>query len=210
MKFFLLKIIDFLTIVLSYTFSYGIIKSIRFIKNRVYSFAIKRSFKKCGSNFYIESPIYLHDSKNIEIGDNFYCFERLRLETFNKHNGATFTPKIVIENNVSINYNCHIGCINSIVIEDNVLIASNVFITDHFHGKINNLSDSLPPSERILESKGPVLIKKNVWLGENVVIMPNVTIGENSIVGANTVVTKSFPKNSIIGGIPARLIRNSE
>lgn len=94
MKFFLLKLIDFFAVILSYTFSYSIIKSMRFIKNRVYSFAIKRSFKKCGSNFYIEAPIYLHDTKNIEIGDNFYCFERLRLETFNKHNNAVLIQKL--------------------------------------------------------------------------------------------------------------------
>ena len=206
----ILKTVDFFALILSFFISYHLIKYYKFIRNKVFSFGIKRSFKECGANFYVEAPVYLHNPKNIKIGINFYCFERLRLETFSKHNGSSFNPSLVIGNNVSLNYNCHIGCVNSIIIEDNVLIASNVFITDHFHGNTNNLSVSLPPSERMLESKGPVLIQKNVWLGENVVIMPNVTIGENSIVGANSVVTKSFPKNSIIGGIPARLIRISE
>jgi acetyltransferase-like isoleucine patch superfamily enzyme len=52
-----------------------------------------------------------------------------------------------------------------------------------------------------------VIIEDNVWIGEGAAIMPNVTIGSNSIIGANSVVTHSFPSNSVIGGIPAKLIK---
>jgi acetyltransferase-like isoleucine patch superfamily enzyme len=88
-----------------------------------------------------------------------------------------------------------------------VLLASKVFITDHYHGGIDSESIKIPPSTRIVQSKGPVIIEDNVWIGQGVAIMPDVTIGKNSIIGANAVVTKSFPPNSIIGGVPARLIK---
>jgi acetyltransferase-like isoleucine patch superfamily enzyme len=183
------------------------IRILKYLRNRTYSYIVKRQFSKCGSNFYIESPVYLIGGKSIEIGNDFFCFERLRLEAFHKHNRYKFSPKIKIGNNVSINYDCHIGAINKIIIGNDVLLASRVFITDHFHGDINKRELSIPPNRRKLFSKGPVIIEDGVWIGEGVSIMPNVSIGKNCIIGANSVVTKSFPPNSIIGGIPAKLIR---
>lgn len=53
----------------------------------------------------------------------------------------------------------------------------------------------------------PIIIGNNIWIGTRVIIMPGVNIGDNSIIGAGAVVTKSFPENSIIGGIPAKLIK---
>jgi acetyltransferase-like isoleucine patch superfamily enzyme len=53
-----------------------------------------------------------------------------------------------------------------------------------------------------------VIIEDNVWIGEGVAIMPNVTIGANSIIGANSVVTKDIPKNSVVAGNPASVIKN--
>lgn len=53
---------------------------------------------------------------------------------------------------------------------------------------------------------GKVVIKDNVYIGNNVLIMAGVTIGENVIVAAGAVVTKSVPDNSIVGGNPARII----
>ena len=50
--------------------------------------------------------------------------------------------------------------------------------------------------------------ENNEWIGEGVAIMPNVTIGANSIIGANSVVTKDIPKNSVVAGNPARVIKN--
>lgn len=178
--------------------------NIRF--NQVYSLYKSNEFKSV-SRCYFQYPLYLHGAKNITIGDNFNSSLRFRLEAFDEHLGCKFKPKITIGNNVSINSDCHIGAINEIEIGDGVLIASKVFITDHYHGEISSEAIKTPPSERKLFCKGQVKIERNVWIGEGVAILPNVTIGENSIIGANSVITKDIPKNSVVGGNPARIIR---
>ncbi|MGV8813328.1 MAG: acyltransferase [Gelidibacter sp.] len=204
----LIKLAKHISYFLSFLFNYRLIRCFVFFKNLIYSQVVKRQFLTCGNNIYVESPIFLIGGKSIKIGKDFYCFKRLRIEAYEKHNGHLFSPEINIGDNVSINYDCHIGCINKITIGDNVLIASRVFITDHYHGESDDLKELMvAPNKRKLVSKGPVVIENNVWIGEGVAIMPNVTIGENSIIGANAVVTKSFPPNSVIGGVPAKLIK---
>ena len=64
----------------------------------------------------------------------------------------------------------------------------------------------VPPLQRPLSSK-PVKIGDNAWIGDNVTILPGVSLGNNVIVGANAVVTKSFPDNSVIAGVPAKVIK---
>jgi acetyltransferase-like isoleucine patch superfamily enzyme len=174
--------------------------------NQVYSFYKSNEFNRVGS-CYFQYPLYLQGGRNIIIGDNFNSSLRFRLEAYEEHLGYKFSPKITIGDNVSINSDCHIGAINEIIIEDGVLIASKVFITDHYHGEINSEAIKIPPSGRKLYCKGAVRIEKNVWIGEGVAILPNVIIGENSIIGANSVITKNIPKNSVVGGNPARIIR---
>lgn len=141
------------------------------------------------------------------IGENFLSFSRLRLECWDQYLDYSYSPVLKIGDNVAMNYNCHIGCINHIEIGNNVLFASNVYITDHFHGFIDERDKSCIPAERELYSKGAVIIRDNVWIGENVTILPGVEVGKNCIIGANSVVTKSFPDNSVLAGIPARMIK---
>ena len=186
---------------------FRIINKIRHIQNKSYSSLIKRGFFSVGKLFSVEYPARIIGGNYITIGNNFSSFGRLRLEAIDRHNGVDFQPSVIIGNGVSINTDCHIGCVNKIFIGDDVLIASRVFITDHFHGEVSKEQLKIKPSERIVNSPGPVIIEKNVWIGEGVVILPNVTIGENCIIGANAVVTKSFEANSIIAGVPANVIK---
>ena len=120
---------------------------------------------------------------------------------------TVFTPlyinygkHISIGKNVFINFDCTFLALGGITIEDNVLIGPKVsFITE---------SHPLDPEQRKGLIGKPIHIKKNAWIGANATILPGVTIGENAIVAAGAVVSKDVPDNTIVGGIPAKFIKN--
>lgn len=101
----------------------------------------------------------------------------------------------------------HISCVNKVVIGNNVRMGKKVFITDNAHGASERSLLDIRPNLRPLYSKGPVIIEDNVWIGEMVCIMPGVTIGHGSIIGANAVVTKDVPPYCVVGGNPAKIIK---
>lgn len=168
---------------------------------------LKKSFKKIGNNFNLLKEYTVKNPQYIEIGDNFLAGYRFRIEAWDIYGEDKFNPKIKIGNNVVFNTDIHIGCINSISIGDNCLFGSRIYITDHHHGDPTLEMIKLAPAYRPLISKGPVVIKNNVWVGEGVAIMPNVTIGENSIIATNAVVTKDVPNNCVVAGVPAKIIK---
>ncbi len=104
-----------------------------------------------------------------------------------------------IGKNVYINHACTMLALGTIIIEDNVLIGPKTNLITEGH-PIN------PNERRALEVK-PVIIKKNAWLGAAVIILPGVTVGENSIVAAGAVVNKDVPPNTIVAGVPAKVIK---
>ena len=90
------------------------------------------------------------------------------------------------------------------MIEDDVLLAPHVHITDRNH----TFEDiSLPIRKQSVVSPGPVRIKSEAWLGYGCQIMPNVTIGKHSIVAAGAIVTRDVPDYSLVAGIPAKIIK---
>lgn len=89
--------------------------------------------------------------------------------------------------------------LGGIYIDDNALIGPRANIIS-----VNHPAD--PKKRRGLELQ-PVHIKKNAWIGTNATILPGITIGKNSIVGAGAVVTKNVPDNTIVAGVPAKIIK---
>jgi acetyltransferase-like isoleucine patch superfamily enzyme len=104
--------------------------------------------------------------------------------------------KLVIDRDTFINDGSCIFAQNSISIGKNCAISFGVtIIDDDYHGF------SLPPYS------APIVIEDNVWIGCNVTILKGVTIGKGSVVAAGAVVTKSCSPNSLIAGVPARVIK---
>lgn len=92
----------------------------------------------------------------------------------------------------------------SVTIGCNVLIADRVFISDADH----NFADTRLPIRMQGDSfRGSVFLHDGCWIGIGAVILPGVTIGRNAVVAANAVVTKDVPAYSVVGGIPARVIK---
>lgn len=154
----------------------------------------------------IRFPFDIRGKKYIRYGKNFTTGTGCRLEAYKFDKKK---PKLEIGNNVQINDYVHLSCAEFLIIGDNVLIASKVYITDLNYGSYSGEEQSSPQEiakERKIYTK-PVKIGNNVWIGENVSVLSGVEIGENAILGANSVVTKDIPKNCIVAGNPAKVIK---
>ena len=119
---------------------------------------------------------------------------------------AVFTPLYInygkhtkIGKNVFINFDCVFLDLGGITIEDNVLIAPKVSVLSEGHPVALNERQSLVP--------GHIHIKKNAWIGAGATILPGVTIGENAVAAAGAVVSKDVPANTVVGGVPAKIIK---
>jgi acetyltransferase-like isoleucine patch superfamily enzyme len=111
-----------------------------------------------------------------------------------------FGKNIRVGKDVFINHGCEFMDRGGITLEDKVLIGPKVNLV--------TINHPVEPSQRRSTFCAPIVIKRNAWIGVGASVMPGVTIGDNAIVAANAVVTKNVAANSIVGGIPATLIRN--
>jgi len=122
---------------------------------------------------------------------------------------AVFTPlylnygkNLKIGKNVFINFDCVFLDLGGITIEDNVLIAPKVSLLTEGH--------PLESANRQGLVAKPIHIKKKAWIGAGATILQGVIIGENAVVAAGSVVSKDVPNNTIVGGIPAKIIKTIE
>lgn len=110
-----------------------------------------------------------------------------------------FGKNIRFGKNVFLNCGCFFQDLGGIEIGDDTIVGPNVTIVTINHG--------FPPEDRATRYPRPVYIGKNVWIGANVTVLPGVTVGDNAVIGAGSVVTKDVEPNTVVAGVPARVIR---
>lgn len=168
-------------------------------------------------NLFIDFPRRIANPEKITMGDNVSLGPGTLLSAITHYPTAwmkykkndppkqTFDPRIVIGSRVTATADLQIAAVKGIVIEDDVMFASNVHINDSLHGFDNaNIPFKYQPLGRI----APIWIKYGSWLGQNTVVLPGVTIGPLSIIGANSIVNRDIPGRCIAVGSPARIIRH--
>lgn len=115
-----------------------------------------------------------------------------------------FDARIEIEDSVYIGHQTQLHCIGHMKIGLGTVLSDYVYVSDVAHG-LSPLKG--PIMQQALESKGPVVIGRNCFIGYGVAVLPGVELGDSCIVSARAVVTKSFPPYSMLAGSPAKLIK---
>ena len=136
------------------------------------------------------------------VGDRVGLCAGWHLQVYNPDQGQR--KKIVIGDDCVILYDFQCNSATSVEIQDHVLIASRVFITDTDH-VVDPIGDRTTRSENLISA--PVVIEHDCWIGQNAVVLKGVRIHHHSIVGANAVVTRNVPACSVVAGAPAKVIR---
>lgn len=157
--------------------------------------AIQKAFEitgKLNSSYYTDDEV--RDKLRELTGRNIDVTTRIKLPFY-----TDFGQFIELGKNVFINLGCIFMDRGGITLEDNVLIGPGVKLITENHAE--------EPELRCNVYSKPILIKKGAWLGAGATVLSGVTIGENAIVAAGAVVTKDVPDNTVVGGIPAKIIK---
>ena len=156
------------------------------------------------NNGLMVKPLKITGQQYIHIGRFVKIYENARIECYGMFKEQVLNPKLVINNGVIINNNFTALIADECSIGENTIIAHNVSIINENHG--TDLTIGAPFHEQDLVTK-PIRIGKNCWIGCNAVLISGASLGDNCIVGAGSVVNKSFPSNTMIAGVPARIIK---
>ncbi|WEM42570.1 acyltransferase [Photobacterium sp. DA100] len=118
-------------------------------------------------------------------------------------------PRLIVGNNVDIGWQNTLAVGRTIRIDDNVRLASQVFLAGFPGHPIDPIARAAgqPDTEGQV---GDIHLCRNAWLGTGVMVMAGVTIGEGSVIAAGSVVTKDIPPGVLAGGNPARVIKPLE
>lgn len=134
------------------------------------------------------------------IGKNFTFKRGSMIDSF-----GSLTQKsgiLEIGDNCGFSENCHIAVRGNIQIGNDVIVGPGVKIFSENHSFVKDAKTRKLPSQRI-----GVKIGYNCWIGANAIILDGVIIGNNCVIAAGSVLTKSFKSNSIIAGVPAKILR---
>lgn len=148
-------------------------------------------------------------ASDVKLGENVKIYEFVNLYGCEIGDNTKVGAFVEITKGVKIGKNCkissHTFICDGVTIEDSVFVGHNVtFINDKFPRAAKD--------GRLMEAGEwelvPTLVRRGASIGSSATILCGVTIGENAVVGAGSVVTKDVPDNTIVAGVPARILRS--
>jgi acetyltransferase-like isoleucine patch superfamily enzyme len=154
-------------------------------------------FEQVGKGVVIELGVLVFHPENIQLGENVYVGHQTIIKGYYKN-------KLKIGDNCWIGQQVFIHSAGGVEIHKNVGIGPGVKILTSTHSEEGC---DKPIIERSVQFS-PVIIEEDCDIGVNSVILPGVTLGRGTQVGAGAVVTKSFLPYSVVGGVPAKLMRS--
>lgn len=159
------------------------------------SFDAQKITQKLNSEFHTQAEMValFRELTDFPVDDSFICFPPFHTD---------FGKNIHIGKNVFFNTGCSFQDRGGIFIGDGTMIGMNVNIATLNHG--------LSLDTRPITYPAPVRIGKNVWIGSNATILAGVTIGDGAIIAAGTLVNKDVPPMVVVGGMPAKVIKEIE
>jgi acetyltransferase-like isoleucine patch superfamily enzyme len=179
-------------------------------------------FRRVGVNVILGKGLTVRHPSKITLGDNVAIDDYCSLDARGGDGSAiSIGDNAVISRNTilrtkdgtiglaagcNIGSNCILASISTLEIGNNLLMASNCFVTaggQHVYDRTD-----LPVYSQGMISRGGITIGDNVWIGAHVTILDGISIGDNAIIGACSLVNKDIPPFAIAYGIPAKPVRD--
>ena len=173
------------------------------LRSSLYTFFNRRRFHRLGLGSRIESPVKLISPHLVIVGDRVTIGAYSWLNA--KDDRGDGLPVLRIGDGCYIGRMVQINAWRQVDIHANILIGDRVLIIDADH---NFDRPDLPIMDQGDRFKGAVRLLEGCWIGAGAVILPGVTIGRNAVVAANAVVAHDVPDRTVVGGVPAKVLRH--
>ncbi len=182
-----------------------------------------RLLGSCGKNPVFGQHVTIRHGSKIRLGDNVVVDDFVVLDAKGEGNaGISIGDNVIlgrysvlsckngairIGNNVSLGVSCVIHSVgaSSVVIGNDCPIAAYCYLIGGGNYRYDRVD--VPIMQQEAYSKGGIVVEDNVWIGAQVVVLDGVTIGSGSVVAAGAAVYRNVPKMSIVGGVPAKVVR---
>ncbi|MFQ9316900.1 acyltransferase [Dysgonomonas mossii] len=173
-------------------------EKLRKLRCKIFILLNKHNFAQFGKNVFIFDP-QVWNPQHIHLGSNLWIGDKVWLAVSSNRSDS----KLVIKDKVRIGRFSEIYALQSIILENGVVAAENVYISDNTHA-YNDINRFIRDQE--IEYTGEVVIGSGTWIGRNVCII-SCTIGKNCIIGAYSFVKQNIPDYCVVVGNPARIVK---